>query len=299
MGRGCNRRRETAGDGRRRAGILEAIQIVARKAWALGGTEEGLHGAVVWCEVCLVGVGLGVGRAHLVPDGIVFVLLGVVLVEIDHVDGGLGILLLLLLGDAVLLQHALPFLGETLRHGQSVSQSVRRGAAWRAGTHGELARLVVDADVGDVHGVGGRRDGRAARRAQHAAHKGREGALLLAAVGAALLGRVAIVAVAIARALGARWRGIHFAGEGVERGRLAQARRAEARGLVGRLRVLGGRRSTLAGAGRGRQSFLDDGVERGPDRGRGEVGDRGRRGFSGQVNCSRIRRAVLVVGGRQ
>jgi len=58
---------------------------------------------------------LRVGRAHLVPDGIVVVaLLGVVLVEVDHVNGGLGVLLLLLLGDAIAGQHALPFLRQAL-----------------------------------------------------------------------------------------------------------------------------------------------------------------------------------------
>lgn len=164
---------------------------------------------------------------HLVPDGVVFAFLSIVLVEIDDIDGGLWVLLLLLLGDAVLLQHALPFPGEA----------------------GELARLVVDADVGDVHWVGGRGDGGAARRAQHAAHEGGKGALLLAAVGASLLGRLALVAVAIARAFCARWRGIHLAGDCVERGRLAQLGGAEARGLVGCERVLGALGATLGWAG--------------------------------------------------
>lgn len=57
---------------------------------------------------------MGVRCAHLLPDIIIAVLLGIVLVEVDHVDGSLWMLLLLLLGDAVLLQHALPFLRETL-----------------------------------------------------------------------------------------------------------------------------------------------------------------------------------------
>lgn len=100
-----------------------------------------------------------------------------------------------------------------------------------AATYGELARLVVDADVGDVHGVGRGRDGGAARRAQHVAHEGREGALLLV-VQAPALGAVGLIAVAVARALGARGRGLHLAGELLERRRLAQAGALlEARGL--------------------------------------------------------------------
>lgn len=55
------------------------------------------------CEVGLVCVALRVGWTHLVPDGIVFVLFGIVLVEVDDIYGSLWILLLLLLGDAILL----------------------------------------------------------------------------------------------------------------------------------------------------------------------------------------------------
>lgn len=57
---------------------------------------------------------MGVRCAHLLPDIVVIVLLGVLLVEVDNVHRCLGVLLLLLLCNAVLLQHALPFLGETL-----------------------------------------------------------------------------------------------------------------------------------------------------------------------------------------
>lgn len=98
-----------------------------------------------------------------------------------------------------------------------------------------------------MHGVGGRGDGGAARRAQHAAHEGGEGALLLA-VEAPSLGAVGLIAVAVARALGARGRGLHLAGELLERRRLAQARALlEARGLgaVRGLRVDGARRAEL------------------------------------------------------
>ena len=57
---------------------------------------------------------MGVCCAHLLPDIVVVVLFGVLLVEVDDVHGCLGVLLLLLLCDAILLQHALPFLGEAL-----------------------------------------------------------------------------------------------------------------------------------------------------------------------------------------
>lgn len=125
----------------------------------------------------------------------------------------------------------------------------------RNATHRVLARVVVDADVGDVHGVRGRRDGRAARRAQHAAHEVGKGALLLCAAREALLGCIAAaVAVAVRLARGGRGRGrrrVHLGGEGA---RLAQV--AVLGWLVG-VRVLeGGPR--LA---RGVQSFLDDAVE--------------------------------------
>jgi hypothetical protein len=51
---------------------------------------------------------------HLVPDGIFLALLGIVLVEVDDIHDSLRVLLLLLLRYAVLREHALPFLGETL-----------------------------------------------------------------------------------------------------------------------------------------------------------------------------------------
>lgn len=103
--------------------------------------------------------------------------------------------------------------------------------------------------MGDVHGIGGRGDGGAARRAQHVAHEGREGALLLAAGRLPVLGAVAVVAVAVARALGTGRRGVHPAGKLLEGGRLAEAGRLlEARGLgVGSLRVHGAWRARLLG----------------------------------------------------
>lgn len=102
-------------------------------------------------------------------------------------------------------------------------------------TYGELARLIVNADVCDVHGIGRRRDGRTAGRADEVAHKGGKGALLLAAVRLALFCGFALIAVAVgARAFGARWRGIHFdTGKSSEGGRLAELGGAEARGRVG------------------------------------------------------------------
>jgi hypothetical protein len=74
------------------------------------------------------------GRTHLVPDRIFLALLSIVLVEVDNVHDSLRVLLLLFLCDAILLQHALPFLGETL---DTVSEwsRVQRGS-WR-GTEGE------------------------------------------------------------------------------------------------------------------------------------------------------------------
>lgn len=78
--------------------------------------------------------------------------------------------------------------------------------------------MVVNANVGDVHGVGGRRDGRAARRAQHAAHEVGEGALLLCAAREPLLGRIAAAVAVAVRLVGLRrWRGrgrVHLVVEG-------------------------------------------------------------------------------------
>lgn len=74
------------------------------------------------------------------------------------------------------------------------------------GTYRELASLVVDADVGDMHGVGGRGDGGASRRAQYAVHEARKGALLLAAVRLSVLalgGRIALVTEPLSWALSA------------------------------------------------------------------------------------------------
>ncbi len=75
-----------------------------------------------------------------------------------------------------------------------------------------------------MHRVSRRRDGRPPGRAQHTAHEGREGALLLATIGSPLLGRFGLIAVAITRAFGARLRGIHFTANCSERGGLAQAK---------------------------------------------------------------------------
>ena len=112
-----NRRGVASRNRRRRPRVLEAVFAVSRETRTLRGTHEGLNRTIGWGDVCLVGVALRVGRPHLVPDGVVLGLFRIVFVEIDHVDGGLRVLLLLLLGNAVLLQHALPFLGETLDHG--------------------------------------------------------------------------------------------------------------------------------------------------------------------------------------
>lgn len=66
--------------------------------------------------VGLVAVPLRVGSAHFVPHCIVVAFFCVVFVEVDHVDCGLGVLFLFLLGDAVARQHTLPFFRETLTH---------------------------------------------------------------------------------------------------------------------------------------------------------------------------------------
>lgn len=107
---------KAARNGRRRTRVFEARLVVPWEPWALRGTERGLVGAIV-CVVRYVGlvrVSLRLRGAHLVPDGVLFVLLGIVLVEVDHVHDGLGVLLLLLLRNAILLEHTLPLLGETL-----------------------------------------------------------------------------------------------------------------------------------------------------------------------------------------
>lgn len=79
------------------------------------------------------------GCAHLVPHCIVFTLLCIVFVEVDHVDGGLGVLLLLLLRDAVAGKHALPFLGQTLvllaREDESRAQRRGKGSDRHGGQH--------------------------------------------------------------------------------------------------------------------------------------------------------------------
>lgn len=193
---------------------------------------------------------MGVGGPHLVPDGVVLALLGIVLVKVDDVDGGLRKLLLLLLADAVLLQHTLPFFGEAR----------------------VLARLIVDADVRDVHGVGGRGNGGAARGTQHAVDKGRKSTFFLATVRAALLGQLAVVAIAIARALGGRDRGFHFAGERVERDGLAQGGSFELGDVVGGVGVCGAGGPTGLGGLRGVEGLLDQGgVEGLAYGGRGQV----------------------------
>lgn len=94
------------------ARVFEAVCVVARESWALGWAHDGLHGAiVVGCKAAWVSI---LRRAHLVPDSIVL-FLGVVFVKVYDVYGGLGVQFLLLLCDAVLLQHALPFFRKALR----------------------------------------------------------------------------------------------------------------------------------------------------------------------------------------
>lgn len=148
-----------------------------------------------------------------------------------------------------------------------------------AHTYRELASLVVDADVGNVHGIGGRGNGGPARGAHEVAHESGKSTLFLAAVGLALLCNLAIVAVAIAaRALGARWRGIHLAAcNGSEGGRLAQLGGAELGGLVCGEGVLGaGGAGRFDVAGGGVPGVDDGGGEGRPSVGGRKVGKRGR-----------------------
>ena len=97
---------------------------------------------------------LRVGVVELVPDLVIAT--GVLLVEAHDVDHGLGMFLLLLLGDAALLQQALPLLGQA----------------------GELAGPVVIADVGDMDGILGGGDLDASGRAEHAVDEAGEAGLL-------------------------------------------------------------------------------------------------------------------------
>jgi hypothetical protein len=117
--------------------------------------------------------------------------------------------------------------------------------------------------MGDVHGIGGRGNGRPSRGAHEIAHEAGECALLLAAARMPLLCSVALIAVPVAaRALGARGRGIHLPGECCERGRLAEGGRFVVfGGLIGVVRVgmLWGRGSTWRrGTTRSVQSLLDN-----------------------------------------
>lgn len=100
-----NGRGHTARNWRGRTGVFEAREVVPWESRALRGTEGWLRRAIVCVlgDVGLVRISLRLRRAHLVPDGIVLVLLSVVLVEVDHIHDSLGVLLLLLLGDAILL----------------------------------------------------------------------------------------------------------------------------------------------------------------------------------------------------
>lgn len=170
----------------------------------------------------------------------------------------------------------------------------RRGA----GTHRILARLVVDANMGDMHGVGGRRDGRAARGAQHAAHEGGEGALFLCAARQTLLCRVgdglgagAAIAVAVGLGLASRGRGgrVHVGGEGA---RLSQV----AGRLVG-VRVLWASGPTWCVGVGCVEGLLDDAVEGLADGGRGQVGNRRRELVVGQMVDMRV--VLVLVDGRQ
>jgi hypothetical protein len=111
-----NGRGHTTRNWRGRARVFEARLVVPWESRALWRTEGGLCGAIVCVlgDIGLVRVSLRLRRAHFVPDGVVLGLLSVVLVEVDDVHDSLGVLLLFLLGDAILLEHALPFFGKAL-----------------------------------------------------------------------------------------------------------------------------------------------------------------------------------------
>lgn len=114
-GGGQPRRSQPAGNGRRSTWVLEAVLVL--RAWESGTlrrTQERLDGTVAWRHVGLVRVGLRLSWSHLVPYSIVARLLCIVFVEGHDIDGGLRVLFLLLLGDSILLQHALPFSRQTL-----------------------------------------------------------------------------------------------------------------------------------------------------------------------------------------
>lgn len=68
------------------------------------------------------------------PYSFIGSLFGVVLVEIDNVDYGLRMLFLLLLGDAAIVQHTLPFFWKSCKlTGIAVVSDVRNmyGILWR------------------------------------------------------------------------------------------------------------------------------------------------------------------------
>jgi hypothetical protein len=161
----------------------------------------------------------------------------------------------------------------------------------RHATYRELARLIVDANVRDVHGIRRRRYRGPPRGAQHAAHEARECALLLCAAGEALLREAfpAPIAVSVGLRVGRRGRRrLHF---GVEGARLPQI----SRGLVG-VRVRWARWPTWCSAVGGVERFLDDRAERLPNRGRRKVRNRGRKLRRGMVY---MRVFLLLVDGRE
>lgn len=106
---------------------------------------------------------------------------------------------------------------------QRICAECRHTAACERATYRELARLVVNADVGDMHGIRRRGNRRSSRRAHEIAHEAGERALFLAAARMPLLCCVALIAVPVAsRTLAARRRGIHLPGKCGEGGGLAK-----------------------------------------------------------------------------
>ena len=168
------------GDGRGRARVLEALGFVFGEARADGGAEGVLSvggGAETAARGVLgTAIGFDLGMVELVVGPVVGGVLVVLFVEGDDVDDGLGVLFLLLLGDAVGAQGALPFFGEALREIRSAQSGA--GAGRDAVAYGELARLAVVADVGDMNGILGGRNGGFARSVDQVVHEAGEAAHL-------------------------------------------------------------------------------------------------------------------------
>lgn len=159
----------------------------------------------------------------LVPDGIIALPLHCLLVVGDDVDKCLGVLLLLLLGDAVLLQHSLPFFRQSLegvslrdvdlRPLPSLSLGSRREdqreseqgdvSKWGDNTHSVLAGLIVNTDMGDVHWICRCRYRRSSRRAEDAVHEARESTLLLEYLWSHRFADARLVRVSLPRTVGA------------------------------------------------------------------------------------------------